>query len=1333
MVGFINSFLISYAANNIPLLREMFAKSGNKKIEKRFAKYYDAALRKWKGDKELRNLIGLNKFRDLQALEKFIEISSDNDKFILKGLLNLWADELSQDKDCVNFICNYKLDQGLNKIDEANEKLNKIISLLKNQTTDTNSINRGRICHSPVKPYIRRFCSSYTDEASGLNEYLGNKRHTLCEFVAGLTEATSNKFILYSSAQTGKSTELKQLCYELQESDLFLPVFLEVRFNSNLRREMLPSSRVINDKEVVIIIDALDEVNGPTYESLLQEIGGYASDHPDFRIVLSCRSNYQIGNILDSFSPLYLNSLSPSDIKTYIDSILDAGNRLMDDIYNNGLIDFALNPFYLNCLIETYKSGKDVLPSTKNELYRLFVEGSFKVKTHPKNIVDEEESSFEEALVSLERLALVMSLLNRQWLDLKEFRLCMNGDNARMANCLRFDIIQKEDGKYFFKHNAFREWLVANFLYSIGPEKTRLLASYSNNGLIKKEWYNILIIWLSFYGKNHSKEIPTILSWLRNGSLDLVTHIDPQLIDTPTRFSFFKRIVLGYKRLGLRLPFSFDEVRRMMQFGESETAVKFLLLEILSSNPDSIYFSNLLDLCYHLNWERLSRINTALCKVLADSILSQIEAGLNANILPEAPLYFLDNEFFAKHHYDRIKKILVPHDEDYKIVKVMIRLIELAGKADDEIEYILEKESLVHNQQVGNTTHVVSRSVIYTTLATAREEYSIERILAHRFNSTYYEGEYEQNEYLDLMLGVLQKARDFILHGNETLIPLIEDSFLYLTEDHRFSRSIFRKDPQSELVNAFRKCYIGAGLNVRGREHFDSLSHKNRGLMKHGEVEKAFRLVCLWMTPEDIRADFSLLKNDNEEDAIRASWYRTIPLPELHNEVLKLFNRKYPQKDWGKKMIFNKMQDFDEIKEQASFRKEVMNALESIPEGTTRWDYIKDLSHRKDRQNEFVMDFIDLFVNREGFFKYEEIEAEVENIDLYESFFMKVASREIMHGNNDGVLDDISIARAIARAKLNVEQFARHRQGRFFLEDALSLMMKGCFTIDASLLPELLPMGRHEIIKEKDEANFGTRYSLFEYIKEHADTKNLVPHLIRGLKEPNDYSPMKYEYASYLIYHRVKSAYPDILEFGFSKDPYSSNALSLLMENGLMIEEIKATMGSMAPKERHWIFSAFLQHRIDIDWIREEMEKDLDFLEDYYKESALNTLLKIGSLKALNYLVDSPGLLFNGGVSFHYDSPEAIKSLCTILEYVIAKSIDNDPFVLDTLLSSLITIAIQSENTFDTVRTELSSLATKGRKYNFLNRIILNIEDKYSANLSAIPSLASALELIDNL
>lgn len=76
---------------------------------------------------------------------------------------------------------------------------------------------------------------------------------------------------------------------------------------------------------------------------------------------------------------------------------------------------------------------------------------------------------------------------------------------------------------------------------------------------------------------------------------------------------------------------------------------------------------------------------------------------------------------------------IVKDSNNYDAIKSMTRLIGEAGKADDYIDYILDKEGHVHNQHEGHTTHVVSRTTIYTTLAKVQSLLSIEKFLLTHF------------------------------------------------------------------------------------------------------------------------------------------------------------------------------------------------------------------------------------------------------------------------------------------------------------------------------------------------------------------------------------------------------------------------------------------------------------------------------------------------------------------------------------------------------------------------------------------------------------------------
>ena len=344
-------FVISYITGQIPSLKELFKKEEDNSVQEHINKCYEKALKKWCANDSIRQRVARLKFSDVNQLSDFATNYVGADALALMDLSKLWAEELQNDEKCFQYL----QETHLKRISEKIDCLDVYIKGL-NKLGEIHQVKRGLKNHKPVENYIRRYCNSEQIENNYLYYALNlRQRHYLSEFVTGTIGTQANKFILYSSAQTGKTTELKQLCWELQRSGLYLPIMYEVRNNTQLKREHLPDSQLVEEKEVIVVIDALDEVNGKTYDDLLEEICGYAYDHPEIKIVLSCRNNYRRESQLKQFYELYLEELSYDDVREHINNVLGNSNGLIKFISANGLADFARNPFFLNVLIDAYR------------------------------------------------------------------------------------------------------------------------------------------------------------------------------------------------------------------------------------------------------------------------------------------------------------------------------------------------------------------------------------------------------------------------------------------------------------------------------------------------------------------------------------------------------------------------------------------------------------------------------------------------------------------------------------------------------------------------------------------------------------------------------------------------------------------------------------------------------------------------------------------------------------------------------------------------------------------------------------------------------------------
>lgn len=482
------SLALSYLAGNIPTIKDKLSKKGN--LEERIEQCYQNALKQWRKNDSIRKNMSIHVFENTKKLAKYIETGS---AVIINELIDFWGKELRNDKLCYAFLLECKLDGILDIAHNQASTLGEInskIDILLDTSREGSPIRKGLTKHKPVNNYIRRYCSSETDHHESLYYLLRNaERNTLADYVTGVVSHDTNKFILYSGGQTGKTIELRNLCWELQNSGLYIPVSFEVKSSYDLKRDDLPQTRFYNNKEIVIIIDALDETNGKTRDELLLTICSFAHDNPDMKMILSCRGNYRREDIMDEFSALYLMDMSDNDAREHINNSLGE-NSLGKLIYDCGLSEFTKQPFTLNVLIEAYRVHSE-LPRTRADVYKLFIEQSYTTETG-KPTFKSFESDKNTAIETLERVALAMSLMGKQSLTQNELEKCL-GYETKIQECLRYSIIKFKDGMYSFEHNAFREWLVAFYLYQNGLEKAKTFATQPN-GRIKPEWHNIVVL-----------------------------------------------------------------------------------------------------------------------------------------------------------------------------------------------------------------------------------------------------------------------------------------------------------------------------------------------------------------------------------------------------------------------------------------------------------------------------------------------------------------------------------------------------------------------------------------------------------------------------------------------------------------------------------------------------------------------------------------------------------------------------------------------------------------------------------------------------------------------
>ena len=1330
-------FVISYIAGNIPSLKSVFSKRDNKPLQEHVDECYSESLKRWTAGDTVRERIAQKKLTDVsQVREMFKNDEWEKAGVVLNAIAKFWADELRKDEDCAHYI-------ETQAICDTRERIEGLVSLLKKHDGFQNikQIRRGLTRHKPVEGYIRRYCSSEKLENDYFSYLLGSKyRHTLADFVTGLEKSDKNKFILYSSAQTGKTTELEQLCWELQQSELYLPVSFEVRNNTKLKREDLPVFQYLGDKEVVVVIDALDEVNGQKYEDLIEEIGGYAYDHPEMKIVLSCRSNYRRESRLNQFAELFLEELSGNDAQAYIDEVLGKANgkKLASFVIKYQLVDFIKNPFFLNVLIDSYKADCKNLPKTKAEIYRIFIERSYREEKSEKTVSTRFQHSFEESVQLHERIALGMSLMNVQTLSKKELLFCLHNNDNNLEECLRYDLIHREENeRYSFKHNAFREWLVAHYLSHEGLGKAKLFATHPN-GRIKPEWYNIIMLWVSMYGEDKKKEIDAILEWLKGASLELVIYIDKGMLSEDVRNSVFKGLLLEYKSLGIRMSnIMTQDYKNLLSFGLSDDTADFVASEIMDTPIGTAYYADLMCLCYFMEWNKLEIKNPDLTEKLFTALLVKTEEALMKKDSNYLEFLYFDNEFFSNERYLVRIYDTIKDSNHHEAIRSMIRLIDMANRVDEFVDYILNKEQYVHNQQEGSTTHIVSRTCIYATLSKVKSLSSIKKIMLHQFYDSriaYYD---EHDGQEKMISSVLKLSSEYIKRGDDELAGILESYYERLFKDYYY---YFDHNNKSHtLIEKFRKCYCAAGLRERGRRIFYSSvselfkSHDRRNT-QWDAIRSTFNKAALWMTEDDLKDDFREFSTTDGSDLAKASWYREIPYKPLAETAKKLFDEKYPQLYNYTKGMDRRRKSFADFADYSVFKEIVLEMVSGLDSHITRKEYGKKIRNLENGYNQYAYRFLLYHPLGEENYDIEGVVRNIKDKDTYDAFFMKEISGMMEHPDPDLLITEDIRERCNSIAKSIVLKICNKQYPVFFQQDALALMLKGCFEIPSEELPLLLDYGGVNIAKKDEDGYLNREYSVFDYITERVEEQVLAPLVVEKLGQYVDKECYNrtYQFANYIIDRGVEEGYGLALQYALSGYYMSANVLESIIKSGIMIDEIMAATSMMKASDRLFCYSSLARNAGQEEWVKKKMEAEFKSFDDYDLKRALQQLLSLGSMDALDYLISHTELVIDGDdYHFNYDNPNAVPSLCFFIGHYYEHKLDGH-FMLSSILNSLEKIAIKSQDSLMEVKRYLGLLTQKNERLKYLNRYIISFEDKFYASNQGIGDITVAMKKVDD-
>ncbi len=293
-------------------------------------------------------------------------------------------------------------------------------------------------------------------------------------FVTALVEQ-SKRVVLVAGGGLGKTVELQHIAAHFSHlSSPLYPYLITLNKYVNQRiGELLPSEwSQVPESQLLILLDGLDEIESKNRNDALRQIETFSAAHPDAHIVVSCRTNFfkskteDWPGTLEGFVSNLLLDLDGESVQAYVRGRLgDRAGTFYDGVYTNQLQDLLNIPFYLIRLVELFEKHHQ-LPASKSKLFEELLHLRISSDlAHYRTTVDLDEKK-ESIITELERIALAMEMLGRNYITDDEFQELVSDDEQRALVRLSGSFL-KIEGKattWQFEHNNFQEYLAARAL-----------------------------------------------------------------------------------------------------------------------------------------------------------------------------------------------------------------------------------------------------------------------------------------------------------------------------------------------------------------------------------------------------------------------------------------------------------------------------------------------------------------------------------------------------------------------------------------------------------------------------------------------------------------------------------------------------------------------------------------------------------------------------------------------------------------------------------------------------------------------------------------------------
>lgn len=821
--------------------------------------------------------------------------------------------------------------------------------------------------------------------------------HPLFDFVMGETEVKASDFVIFCSPQSGKTTELLYLAYQLQKETELKPIFIKATDLCKLSgTSLIHLPPNYYKHEIVLLIDGLDEVDADKMSDLDEGIREFASGNPLCKVVVTCRSNFSSENILKDFNRLELMGLTKDDIVKYMrhNGIWDAED-LFEEIIRKQLFEFVSKPFFLNAFVDYYNQNKK-MPETKFLLYDFWIEKSFKADEKGKGMIPLKD----EARMILQRLAVLMQLSNREEVTISELTGEAGIDSEKIKKCLHYAIFKYKDDKCSFEHNAFREFYAAKAL-SVQPlPEIKKLICYDGSLIVKKSWNNTVMLCLSAMHSQNRDNYDNFIEWLLTRNANIMMYADPAVLSDDVKLSILKFVLADNKRKNVFPENFFEMTSTLANICCTKDTLRYLLDEYKATTVCNRYFANLSDVIRFLDFRIVE--DYGMEDSFEEAIFIKIaEFGAVDDEKTENVYSALYNPYFQK---ESIIERLIHTEVDcignprFRIIAEMVSKQECTNKF---VTFLIENKDKFDNYHIGGYCHLVFKGALFASLSKSTDVSYVDAIL--QFAEDYLRNghSYHEDEIVHIIVSQVKVCEDNAITHPE-LCHTLFNHWLNISKLHTADTVGYRAIT-TRLRNFLRQYWGEQCVMDKRAELLAKINAEQKGL--YDEFEKFRGLLQLFsgdITPESL---LDGLDSDNPWHCQLAYFCRSAGDEKWNKHMECLLEKTFPQyrRQMNKWDIWEAEEReilFDHIR----LKNEICNILDRYNPKDSRelFASVKE-DEEMDKIPAFIYSYMGGFVNAETkLYSINDAKAWIENADNYKLFFLDYCSQNsVMRGKLD--------------------------------------------------------------------------------------------------------------------------------------------------------------------------------------------------------------------------------------------------------------------------------------------------------------------------------------------